>query len=326
MVVQPIGYNESTLVHIHSKCGCSCGATQRCHDYQQQDHLYQAACSGLQGSIGGGEGVGCRAEGSEVDCSGRGVCECGRCVCEQSKLGAVYGKHCEVDDFSCPYEGGRMCAGEGMEEMLHIFLNFFLTDLLVQLCVSLCLLCVSMCLIVCFCLPGKGECVCGQCMCDDGWGGNNCGCSASTARCLSADGSICSGRGRCECGRCLCDDLQVHGDLCEKCPACQSSCQSNWYLLPPLSPAPGCWCCCCFKQLKLKLPVTGTAWTVTCPMALATHRQNTATEPANPMCRTQTTWQVTRATTIVFLSVFLLQSFHFFFLQTTMKQSEKCCL
>lgn len=112
MVIRPIGYNESTLVRIRSKCGCSCGAAKRCYDYQHQDHQQQAACSGLQGGTGGGEVVGCRTEGSEVDCSGRGVCECGRCVCEQSKLGAVYGKHCELDDFSCPYEGGLLCAGE----------------------------------------------------------------------------------------------------------------------------------------------------------------------------------------------------------------------
>lgn len=111
MVVRPIGYNESTLVRIRSKCGCSCGAAQRCYDHQHQEH--QATCSGLQGGAGNDGGGGCRAEGSEVDCSGRGVCECGRCVCEQSRLGAVYGKHCEVDDFSCPYEGGLLCAGEG---------------------------------------------------------------------------------------------------------------------------------------------------------------------------------------------------------------------
>lgn len=119
IAVRPIGYNESTLVHIRSKCGCSCGTAQCCYDYQHQDRQYQADCSGLQGGTGDGQGAGCRADGSEVDCSGRGVCECGRCVCEQSKLGAVYGKHCEVDDFSCPYAGGLLCAGEGMEKVIH---------------------------------------------------------------------------------------------------------------------------------------------------------------------------------------------------------------
>lgn len=142
MVVRPVGYNESTLVRIHSQCGCSCGAAERCYDDQRRDQQDPAACSGLQGGTAAGEGAGCRAQGSEVDCSGRGVCECGRCVCEQSRLGAVYGKHCEVDDFSCPYEGGRLCAGEEEEEeeeLLHHFISFLFFP---QLCVASCALCV----------------------------------------------------------------------------------------------------------------------------------------------------------------------------------------
>lgn len=55
----------------------------------------------------------CRPDVADVDCSGRGACECGRCVCDGSKLGAVFGKYCEIDDFSCPYHEGRLCGGEG---------------------------------------------------------------------------------------------------------------------------------------------------------------------------------------------------------------------
>lgn len=54
----------------------------------------------------------CRADGSDVDCSGQGVCECAKCVCNQSRLGMIYGKYCEVDDFSCPYDRELLCGGK----------------------------------------------------------------------------------------------------------------------------------------------------------------------------------------------------------------------
>uniref|UniRef100_A0A4W6EWR2 Integrin beta n=1 Tax=Lates calcarifer TaxID=8187 RepID=A0A4W6EWR2_LATCA len=158
---------------IHSKCSCSCGPEKRCHDDSQSQ------CAGTQ------DGASQGADGSDVDCSGRGVCECGRCVCEQNRLGTVYGKYCEIDDFSCPYEGGLMCGG-------------------------------------------RGVCVLGECVCEDGWTGDSCTCHVSTATCQSASGLVCSGRGRCECGKCVCDDPRYSGDFCERCPACQSTCQSYW--------------------------------------------------------------------------------------------------
>lgn len=76
---------------------------------------------------------------------------------------------------------------------------------------------------------GRGACVSSQCVCADGWTGESCSCPISTATCQSANGLLCSGRGRCTCGRCACDDPQYSGDFCEKCPACQSTCQSHWY-------------------------------------------------------------------------------------------------
>lgn len=83
---------------------------------------------------------------------------------------------------------------------------------------------------VCLSSSGRGVCVSSECVCVDGWTGDSCSCPVSTATCQSANGLLCSGRGRCVCGRCVCDDPQHSGDFCENCPACQSSCQSYWYL------------------------------------------------------------------------------------------------
>lgn len=127
VMVLPVGYNESTVVRIHSKCRCSCGPTMRCHDDSQ------SPCTGTQDGTNQGQRPDhrllnnsnrdsnwkCRADGSDVDCSGRGECDCGRCMCEQSRLGTVYGKYCERDDFSCPYDEGLLCGGEG-DSLLNI--------------------------------------------------------------------------------------------------------------------------------------------------------------------------------------------------------------
>lgn len=121
VTVRPVGYNESTIVRVHSKCRCSCGPTGRCHDNNQSPcsgtvdgtNWEQRPNQGLLKESSRDSNWNCRADGSDVDCSGRGVCECGRCLCEQSRLGTVYGKHCEIDDFSCPYKGGLLCGGKG---------------------------------------------------------------------------------------------------------------------------------------------------------------------------------------------------------------------
>ncbi|KAL7382688.1 hypothetical protein ABVT39_026571 [Epinephelus coioides] len=193
VLVRPLGYNESTVVRIHSKCRCNCGPTGRCNDEdqlpcegaQESSNQEQTPAHGLIKDSNGDSNRNCRADGSDVDCSGRGLCECGRCVCDETRLGTVYGKYCEIDDFSCPYEGGLLCGG-------------------------------------------RGVCVSGECVCEDDWTGDSCACPVSTATCQSADGLLCSGRGRCVCGQCVCDDPRQSGDFCERCPACQSTCQSYW--------------------------------------------------------------------------------------------------
>uniref|UniRef100_A0AAV2K6D0 Integrin beta n=1 Tax=Knipowitschia caucasica TaxID=637954 RepID=A0AAV2K6D0_KNICA len=152
VTVRPVGYNESSVIRIHSNCKCRCESTGHCLNSPQSD------CEETDQDLRD-PNLSCQSPGSELVCSGRGVCECGRCVCDQSRLGTVYGKYCEKDDFSCPYFRGLMCGGNGV--------------------------------------------------------------------CILADGSLCSGLGECVCGRCVCRDSRRSGRFCERCPACQSTCQSN---------------------------------------------------------------------------------------------------
>nr|XP_023831842.1 integrin beta-8 [Salvelinus alpinus] len=210
--VRPVGYNESTIIKVHSRCRCHCGPDWHCHD----DTTHQSTCGEVTPDTdrnnqdlnnrdmhthtpdldpehtptrphthGPEWSRQCRAEGSGVDCNGRGVCVCGKCVCERNSLGTVYGQYCQMDDYSCPYQHGLLCGGRGM-------------------------------------------CVSGDCVCEEGWTGESCRCPVSTATCLSDNGLLCSGRGRCVCGRCVCDNHQYSGAFCERCPTCHSSCQSHW--------------------------------------------------------------------------------------------------
>lgn len=128
----------------------------------------------------------------------------------------------------------------------------------------------------------------GECVCEDGWGGNSCECPLSKVTCQSADGLLCSGRGRCVCGQCVCDDPQYSGDVCERCPACQSTCQSYWYLSV-----------CVHNHEKhdwnslgsddansgllfgLPLTLSGSVWNATCLMASHPKRLVTATTPVH---------------------------------------------
>uniref|UniRef100_A0A3B4B444 Integrin beta n=1 Tax=Periophthalmus magnuspinnatus TaxID=409849 RepID=A0A3B4B444_9GOBI len=178
VTVRPVGYNESSVIRIHSKCGCRCESAGLCHNRGQacEETGQEQRDSSLNQS--------CQSAGSDLMCSGRGVCECGRCVCDQNRLGTIYGKYCEKDDFSCPYFRGLMCGGHG-------------------------------------------DCVLGECVCKNEWTGESCECPASSTSCQSADGLLCSGHGECVCGRCVCSDSRRSGSFCERCPACQSTCQSN---------------------------------------------------------------------------------------------------
>ncbi|XP_072506974.1 integrin beta-8 isoform X5 [Notamacropus eugenii] len=188
--IKPIGYNESTKVHIYRKCSCQCddgrSPNRKCVD----ETLLGPTCPQCDGDKCHFDGDkshldSCKAQKNQPICSGQGVCICGKCFCHKTKLGKVYGKYCEMDDFSCPYHHGNLCAGHG-------------------------------------------ECEGGRCKCFRGWEGDRCQCPSSPAQnCVNSKGQICSGRGACVCGKCECTDPRIVGRLCEYCPTCDAACDEN---------------------------------------------------------------------------------------------------
>ncbi|XP_051819161.1 integrin beta-8 isoform X1 [Antechinus flavipes] len=189
-IIKPIGFNESTKVHIYRNCSCQCddgrSPKQKCVD----ESLLEPTCPQCDGDKCQSDEDkspldSCKAQKNQPICSGQGVCICGKCFCHKTKLGKVYGKYCEMDDFSCPYHHGNLCAGHG-------------------------------------------ECEGGRCKCFHGWEGDRCQCPSSSAQhCVNSKGQVCSGRGACVCGKCECTDPRIVGRFCEYCPTCDTACDEN---------------------------------------------------------------------------------------------------
>ncbi|XP_017576439.1 integrin beta-8 [Pygocentrus nattereri] len=161
VVVKPVGFNESVTVRVQQACGCSCGEAGLCHEDPEP-----TICIPVPGASPAAERRvmdSCREESSGLVCSGRGACVCGACVCDDSNLGTIYGRFCEKDDFSCPYDRGVVCGGRG---------QCVSGECLCQLgwtgencgCPASTESCLSADGSVC---SGKGKCVCGKCVCND---------------------------------------------------------------------------------------------------------------------------------------------------------------
>lgn len=116
-IIKPIGFNETTKIHIHRNCSCQCdeirGPKRKCVDETLLDskcfQCDENKCHFDEDQV---PSESCKSHKDQPFCSGRGVCICGKCLCHKTKLGKVYGKYCEKDDFSCPYHQGNLCAGE----------------------------------------------------------------------------------------------------------------------------------------------------------------------------------------------------------------------
>lgn len=111
-----------------------------------------------------------------------------------------------------------------------------------------------------------GQCSCGTCVCETGWGGDACSCRTSNDTCMPKDGDkLCSGHGTCECGVCVCEQTDTgrySGRHCEKCPTCSGRChefkdcvQCQMYKKGPLAESPELCASNCTLFTPISVPV-----------------------------------------------------------------------
>ncbi|XP_057293922.1 integrin beta-2-like [Hydractinia symbiolongicarpus] len=131
----------------------------------------------------------CRRPGDSVDCSGLGTCVNGMCECISR---------------SNPTEKitGKFCQCN----------NFGCDRHEGKVCGG----------------KDRGVCDCGQCRCETGFLGSNCGkvdCSVGKKNCLhaSSPNTSCSGNGVCNCDQCDCN-TGYRGKFCEECVSCPEKC------------------------------------------------------------------------------------------------------
>uniref|UniRef100_A0A8C4KMK0 Integrin beta n=1 Tax=Dromaius novaehollandiae TaxID=8790 RepID=A0A8C4KMK0_DRONO len=118
VILKPIGFNETTIINVHKNCACQCGDSAKhkrvCADetspFGEQSHCSDTNCNSNREILSSER---CRRHQDQPICSGQGDCVDGKCFCYKNKLGKVYGKYCEMDDFSCPYHHGNLCSGNG---------------------------------------------------------------------------------------------------------------------------------------------------------------------------------------------------------------------
>ncbi|XP_063040917.1 integrin beta-8 [Engraulis encrasicolus] len=179
LTVRPVGFNETVRVTLEPVCSCKCNLQGRCLDETEtlvaDDDKDADACADISENAEQVSADVCRppppvAPGdsgilgdSGKICHGRGACVCGQCVCDRSNLGAIYGKYCEMDDFSCPYRNGLLCGGRGQCALGECVCQEGWTGESCECAVSTAT-CLSDDGQLC---SGRGQCVCGRCVCDD---------------------------------------------------------------------------------------------------------------------------------------------------------------
>ncbi|NXQ59112.1 ITB8 protein, partial [Anthoscopus minutus] len=117
-ILKPIGFNETAIVNVQQSCACQHGDstghkrvwTDETSPDSKQSQCSDNTCGSNRDTLPSEK---CRQHQGQPICSGQGNCIDGKCFCYKNKLGKVYGKYCEMDDFSCPYHQGNLCSGNG---------------------------------------------------------------------------------------------------------------------------------------------------------------------------------------------------------------------
>ncbi|XP_061442806.1 integrin beta-8 isoform X2 [Rhineura floridana] len=168
VMLKPLGFNESTRVNIHKRCACQCEASIKrkriCIDEMSQEPETSYCKGGICSSSDEFSSEECKMQKDHLICSGRGDCVDGKCICHKTKLGTIYGKYCEKDDFSCPHHLGNLCAGNGECEAGKCKCFGGWEGDHCQCSLSLWKHCMNSDGQIC---SGRGTCVCGRCKCTD---------------------------------------------------------------------------------------------------------------------------------------------------------------
>lgn len=165
------------------------------------------------------------------ECNGRGTLQCGQCRCSAPYVG----RRCETDtetalsdDRRCrSHPDSPVCSNNGscvdgvcecrvMENPEERYSG--------QFCQCTNFLCPRYDNRLC---GGRGRCECNLCVCDKGWGGDDCSCYLGSETCMAKNQQVCNGRGYCQCGTCVCHGPRYFGPTCEICPMCLGVCQQK---------------------------------------------------------------------------------------------------
>uniref|UniRef100_A0A8C2TLU9 Integrin beta n=1 Tax=Coturnix japonica TaxID=93934 RepID=A0A8C2TLU9_COTJA len=168
-ILKPIGFNETTTINVQKSCACQNGNntkpkrvwTDETFPDGKQPHCSDSSCSYSRETFPSEE---CRQHQDQPICSGQGDCIEGKCFCYKNKLGRVYGKYCQMDDFSCPYHQGNLCSGNGECEAGKCKCFADWEGDRCECSLQSAKQCLNSKGQIC---SGRGNCVCGKCECTD---------------------------------------------------------------------------------------------------------------------------------------------------------------
>ncbi|KAL1375620.1 hypothetical protein pipiens_004614 [Culex pipiens pipiens] len=162
--------------------------------------------------------------GSDL-CTGNGDYSCGMCTCKHGWIGKTC--DCNLQQFESSVDLLNQCRGESEFDELgpvcsdrgECFCGQCLCNPGFEGQHCECSECTPIFGLIC---SNHGVCDCGACQCHDGWSGEECDCSTDQGTCkVPHKEELCSGRGDCVCGKCTCSE-SYFGPYCEATAGAES--------------------------------------------------------------------------------------------------------
>ena len=150
-------------------------------------------------------------DGPKTICNNQGRCNCGQCVCNDPNR--ISGKYCECDNESCDRYLSVVCAGNGRCDcgICKCYDGWTKSD--------------------CSCSSNNSSCVTSKGVSENEFGNLIILLVYLYKNLKMFNFQlICNGKGQCVCGKCVCnEDSGYFGPMCEDCPV-RSYCQFRFYL------------------------------------------------------------------------------------------------